>query len=79
MTELAEQLNYDREVVRVWFCNKRQAFKNTVKRLKADLLQPGQEEGEDLLFSTPTSAPAGTPAGDVEAGEEGVGEEGAKL
>uniref|UniRef100_T1JKC0 POU domain protein n=1 Tax=Strigamia maritima TaxID=126957 RepID=T1JKC0_STRMM len=34
MTELAEKLNYDREVVRVWFCNKRQALKNTIKKLK---------------------------------------------
>lgn len=73
MTELAEQLNYDREVVRVWFCNKRQAFKNTVKRLKADLLRPAQEgegEEEDLLCNTPGSAPAG---------EEGEEEEGANL
>lgn len=35
MTELAEKLNYDREVVRVWFCNKRQALKNTIKKLKS--------------------------------------------
>ncbi len=34
MTNLAESLNYDREVVRVWFCNKRQALKNTIKKLK---------------------------------------------
>ncbi|XP_078057121.1 POU domain, class 6, transcription factor 1 [Mustelus asterias] len=34
MTEIAEQLNYDREVVRVWFCNKRQTLKNTIKRLQ---------------------------------------------
>lgn len=34
MTELAEQLNYDREVVRVWFCNKRQALRNTVKKIE---------------------------------------------
>nr|XP_055203809.1 POU domain, class 6, transcription factor 2-like [Gorilla gorilla gorilla] len=34
MTEIAEKLNYDREVVRVWFCNKRQALKNTIKCLK---------------------------------------------
>uniref|UniRef100_A0A8C6YA51 POU domain protein n=1 Tax=Naja naja TaxID=35670 RepID=A0A8C6YA51_NAJNA len=34
MTEIAQKLNYDREVVRVWFCNKRQALKNTIKRLK---------------------------------------------
>ncbi|MGH0123870.1 UNVERIFIED_CONTAM: hypothetical protein FKN15_056073, partial [Acipenser sinensis] len=39
MTEIAEKLNYDREVVRVWFCNKRQALKNTVKRLKQQ--EPG--------------------------------------
>ena len=37
MTEMAEKLNYDREVIRVWFCNKRQALKNTIKRLKSDL------------------------------------------
>ena len=35
MTELAEKLNYDREVIRVWFCNKRQALKNTIKKLKS--------------------------------------------
>ncbi|GFY67878.1 POU domain, class 6, transcription factor 2 [Trichonephila inaurata madagascariensis] len=34
MTGLAEHLHYDREVVRVWFCNKRQALKNTIKKLK---------------------------------------------
>ncbi|XP_064614136.1 POU domain, class 6, transcription factor 1-like [Liolophura sinensis] len=38
MTELADKLNYDREVIRVWFCNKRQALKNTIKKLK----QPDQ-------------------------------------
>ncbi|KAL5007440.1 hypothetical protein ScPMuIL_016246 [Solemya velum] len=36
MTELSEKLNYDREVIRVWFCNKRQALKNTIKKLKQD-------------------------------------------
>lgn len=34
MTMLAQKLNYDREVIRVWFCNKRQALKNTLKKLK---------------------------------------------
>jgi class 6 POU domain transcription factor len=37
MTELAEQLNYDREVVRVWFCNKRQALRNTSKKVEPNL------------------------------------------
>ncbi|KAK3600309.1 hypothetical protein CHS0354_017485 [Potamilus streckersoni] len=36
MTELADKLNYDREVIRVWFCNKRQALKNTIKKLKQE-------------------------------------------
>ncbi|XP_045907248.1 POU domain, class 6, transcription factor 2 isoform X4 [Micropterus dolomieu] len=40
MTEIAEKLNYDREVVRVWFCNKRQALKNTIKRLKQPDIGP---------------------------------------
>ena len=35
MTDLSGKLNYDREVIRVWFCNKRQALKNTIKKLKA--------------------------------------------
>ena len=33
MTKLAETLSYNREVIRIWFCNKRQALKNTVRRL----------------------------------------------
>jgi len=37
MTDLAEKLNYDREVVRVWFCNKRQALRNTIKKLEPDM------------------------------------------
>ena len=36
MTVMANKLGYDREVVRVWFCNKRQALKNASKRLKPD-------------------------------------------
>ncbi|XP_024910229.1 POU domain, class 6, transcription factor 2 isoform X2 [Cynoglossus semilaevis] len=54
MTEIAEKLNYDREVVRVWFCNKRQALKNTIKRLKqpemgaAATMDPLADSLEDL-------------------------------
>uniref|UniRef100_UPI0001A51B33 POU domain, class 6, transcription factor 1 n=1 Tax=Homo sapiens TaxID=9606 RepID=UPI0001A51B33 len=29
ITEMAKELNYDREVVRVWFSNRRQTLKNT--------------------------------------------------
>lgn len=32
MTELAEKLNYDREVIRVWFCNRRQALKKVMNK-----------------------------------------------
>ncbi|XP_022090910.1 POU domain, class 6, transcription factor 1-like isoform X2 [Acanthaster planci] len=35
MTAMANEINYEREVIRVWFCNKRQALKNTIKKLKA--------------------------------------------
>ncbi|XP_063990435.1 POU domain, class 6, transcription factor 1 isoform X6 [Diachasmimorpha longicaudata] len=31
ITNLASQLGYEREVIRIWFCNKRQALKNTVR------------------------------------------------
>lgn len=31
ITHIAKELNYDREVVRVWFCNRRQTLKNTSK------------------------------------------------
>ncbi|KAJ8358677.1 hypothetical protein SKAU_G00152020 [Synaphobranchus kaupii] len=31
ITEISKELNYDREVVRVWFCNRRQTLKNTSK------------------------------------------------
>ncbi|XP_077585947.1 POU domain, class 6, transcription factor 1 isoform X2 [Stigmatopora nigra] len=31
ITEIAKELNHDREVVRVWFCNRRQTLKNTSK------------------------------------------------
>lgn len=42
MTLLSNRLNYDREVIRVWFCNKRQAFKNTVKKYKSGETTPIQ-------------------------------------
>ncbi|XP_064648419.1 POU domain, class 6, transcription factor 1-like isoform X2 [Lineus longissimus] len=35
MTDLSGKLRYDREVIRVWFCNKRQGLKNTIKKFKA--------------------------------------------
>ncbi|XP_050162049.1 POU domain, class 6, transcription factor 1 [Myiozetetes cayanensis] len=31
ITRIAQELRYDREVVRVWFCNRRQTLKNTSK------------------------------------------------
>ncbi|VDD77126.1 unnamed protein product [Mesocestoides corti] len=32
ISQLANQLNYDREVIRVWFCNKRQSFRNSTSQ-----------------------------------------------
>lgn len=75
MTELAEQLNYDREVVRVWFCNKRQAFKNTVKRLKVatgmdSLLPPlSSDATTDSVGSAPPGSMAETSTSVVDCSE----------
>ncbi|XP_043258834.1 POU domain, class 6, transcription factor 2 isoform X4 [Colletes gigas] len=33
ITALAHRLGYDREVIRIWFCNKRQSLKNTLRTL----------------------------------------------
>lgn len=33
ITGLAHRLGYEREVIRIWFCNKRQALKNTVRTI----------------------------------------------
>ncbi|XP_076679622.1 POU-domain protein pdm3 isoform X2 [Andrena cerasifolii] len=33
ITALAHRLGYDREVIRIWFCNKRQALKNTSRMM----------------------------------------------
>lgn len=38
ITALAHQLGYDREVIRIWFCNKRQALKNTVRMMSKGLV-----------------------------------------
>ncbi|XP_058794587.1 POU domain, class 6, transcription factor 1 isoform X3 [Phymastichus coffea] len=37
ITALAQQLGYDREVIRIWFCNKRQALKNTVRMMSKNM------------------------------------------
>ena len=37
---VSDGLCMEKEVVRVWFCNKRQALKNTIKRLKQPDLGP---------------------------------------
>lgn len=55
MTELADKLNYDREVIRVWFCNKRQALKNTIKKLK--------QEGPNFANPSTPSAASSSPTG----------------
>nr|QNN94689.1 POU domain class 6 transcription factor [Malacoceros fuliginosus] len=36
MTDIADVIAQDREVIRVWFCNRRQALKNTIKRLRSN-------------------------------------------
>ena len=73
MTELSEKLNYDREVIRVWFCNKRQALKNTIKKLKgpdgsqvswynAGLGMPAPTTVVGMLETQPTTSSSCSPA-----------------
>ncbi|KAF4525258.1 hypothetical protein B566_EDAN012794 [Ephemera danica] len=38
ITALAQQLGYEREVIRIWFCNKRQALKNTVRMMSKSVV-----------------------------------------
>ncbi|XP_044755384.1 POU domain, class 6, transcription factor 2 [Coccinella septempunctata] len=38
ITGLAHQLGYEREVIRIWFCNKRQALKNTVRMMSKSVV-----------------------------------------
>ncbi|CAH0554814.1 unnamed protein product [Brassicogethes aeneus] len=38
ITGLAHQLGYEREVIRIWFCNKRQALKNTVRMMSKSMV-----------------------------------------
>lgn len=57
---LAQKLNYDREVIRVWFCNKRQALKNTLKKLKQGDGGGGMDSSDhsDAESSLNTSLPS---------------------
>jgi hypothetical protein len=38
ITVLGQQLGYEREVIRIWFCNKRQALKNTVRMMSKSVV-----------------------------------------
>ncbi|CAL7950377.1 unnamed protein product [Xylocopa violacea] len=38
ITSLAQRLGYDREVIRIWFCNKRQSMKNAVRLMTKDTM-----------------------------------------
>ncbi|KAA3676571.1 POU domain transcription factor, class 6 [Paragonimus westermani] len=40
MTELSQKLTYDREVIRVWFCNRRQALKMESVSLASTMSEP---------------------------------------
>nr|XP_033333939.1 POU domain, class 6, transcription factor 2 isoform X9 [Megalopta genalis] len=38
ISNLAGRLGYDREVIRIWFCNRRQALKNTVRSMAKNVI-----------------------------------------
>ncbi|UJR20777.1 hypothetical protein I4U23_023890 [Adineta vaga] len=50
MSSLAQELNYDREVIRVWFCNKRQALKNSVKKFKSNQINDDNDSTSSFLL-----------------------------
>ncbi|CAF1122434.1 unnamed protein product [Rotaria sordida] len=50
MSTLAQELNYDREVIRVWFCNKRQALKNSAKKFKSNQINEDNESMSSSLM-----------------------------
>ena len=54
MTAMSAEINYEREVIRVWFCNKRQALKNTIKKLKAvnDANSPENPPSNEPIIKT---------------------------
>ncbi|KOX70658.1 POU domain, class 6, transcription factor 2 [Melipona quadrifasciata] len=48
ITNLAQRLGYDREVIRIWFCNKRQSLKNaSIEKKKKREKQESHEGNED--------------------------------
>jgi len=54
MARLAEDLQYDREIIRIWFCNKRQVLKNTACQLAQRpmlIAMPTTNEVLSILFS----------------------------
>ncbi|CAF1126324.1 unnamed protein product [Adineta ricciae] len=52
MSTLAQLLNYDREVIRVWFCNKRQALKNSAKKFKPNQITDDNDSTNSSLLDT---------------------------
>jgi hypothetical protein len=57
---LARRLNYDREVIRVWFCNKRQALKNRYGKIKSNnesSAADGAAESRSSSSSSTSSSP----------------------
>lgn len=50
LANLATRLHLEREVVRVWFCNKRQALKNQIRKI-----EPNNMDGSDMGNHNATS------------------------
>ncbi|TGZ63644.1 hypothetical protein CRM22_006793 [Opisthorchis felineus] len=47
MSELSQKLTYDREVIRVWFCNRRQALKSEGNSFSSSSSEPSQHHRFD--------------------------------
>lgn len=57
MSQLSEQLNYDREVIRVWFCNRRQNLRNQSLKRGELGFSSGSEDSEGFKVPLPPTGP----------------------
>ncbi len=64
ITHLADQLQLEKEVVRVWFCNRRQKEKRVTPPLINGNASASNHHHQNTRSPSPTSTPTGTGGGD---------------
>jgi len=63
ITHLADQLQLEKEVVRVWFCNRRQKEKRVTPPLANDTASASNNHHHNRKSPSPSSTPTGTGGG----------------